>query len=59
MTKSEKNWSTPELVVLVRSEPEETLLVGCKGDGNIYSSASLFDGCWFDSVEACNEISLS
>ena len=59
MTKSEKIWLTPELVILVRSKPEETVLTVCKGDGEIYSSASVYDGCWFDGTEACNGISLS
>jgi hypothetical protein len=30
MTKSKKEWVTPELIVLVRSKPEEAVLRGCK-----------------------------
>ena len=26
-----KTWEKPQLIVLVRSKPEETLLFGCKG----------------------------
>ena len=28
-----KNWTTPELIVLVRSNPEESVLTVCKGGG--------------------------
>jgi len=31
MTESKKAWVTPELIVLVRSKPEEAVLVACKG----------------------------
>ena len=30
MTENKKEWSEPELVVLVRSKPEEAVLTGCK-----------------------------
>ena len=30
MTKSKKEWVTPELIVLVRSKPEEMVLAACK-----------------------------
>jgi hypothetical protein len=30
MTESKKAWVTPELIVLVRSKPEEAVLVACK-----------------------------
>ena len=36
MTENKKAWVTPELIVLVRSKPEEAVLEGCKtaaGDG--------------------------
>jgi hypothetical protein len=59
MIKNEKVWLTPELVILVRSKPEEVILTVCKGDGNIFSSASANDGCWLNSTESCNEISMS
>jgi hypothetical protein len=31
MTESKKAWVEPELIVLVRSKPEEAVLGGCKG----------------------------
>ncbi len=30
MTENKKAWVTPELIVLVRSKPEEAVLTGCK-----------------------------
>jgi hypothetical protein len=42
-----KAWVTPELIVLVRSKPEEAVLSGCKvgagtaGPGNQWASACL------------------
>ncbi len=30
MTESKKAWVTPELIVLVRSKPEESVLANCK-----------------------------
>jgi hypothetical protein len=59
MKASVKIWSTPELVILTRSKSEETVLTVCKGDGNIFSSASANDGCWLNSTDSCNEINLS
>jgi hypothetical protein len=32
MTESKKAWVTPELIVLVRNNPEEAVLVACKWD---------------------------
>jgi len=59
MKASLKIWSTPDLVILTRSKPEETVLVFCKGDDNLTSSAFLYDGCWLNLTDSCNEISLS
>jgi hypothetical protein len=33
MTESKKAWVTPELIVLVRSKPEEAVLITCKYGG--------------------------
>ncbi len=33
MAETKKAWVRPELVVLVRSRPEEAVLTGCKGPG--------------------------
>ena len=30
---AKKRWKRPELIVLVRTTPEEAILMGCKGDG--------------------------
>jgi hypothetical protein len=30
MDNEEKKWNKPELIVLVRNNPEETVLTGCK-----------------------------
>lgn len=32
MMQQKKSWETPELIVLVRSKPEEAVLVACKGN---------------------------
>lgn len=32
--KADKQWQTPELIALVRSKPEETVLTSCKGCSN-------------------------
>jgi hypothetical protein len=32
MTGSKKTWVKPELIVLVRSRPEEAVLLACKGN---------------------------
>ncbi len=50
-TKVKKAWMTPELTVLVRSRPEEAVLVGCKLVGNSGPQSELgscemdFAGC--------------
>jgi hypothetical protein len=33
MTTVKRPWRTPELMVLVRSRPEESVLTACKGGG--------------------------
>jgi hypothetical protein len=50
MTK--KVWQRPELVVLVRSMPEEAVLGNCKGTGGT-SRDSLNGGCYQDNRGAC------
>ena len=50
MTKSQKVWVKPELIILVRSKPEEAVLGGCKqliassGSGNA-ATACYLSGC--------------
>jgi hypothetical protein len=59
MTKSEKIWLTPELVILVRSKPEETVLTVYKGDGTISSAESSFNECLVNEIDLCREITTS
>ena len=45
-----KTWINPELIVLVRSKPEEAVLIGCKHyliltDRNGANSACFVTGC--------------
>jgi len=40
MTESKKAWVTPELIVLVRSKPEEAVLAACKGGTIMATSGS-------------------
>lgn len=35
MTAGKQKWQKPELVVLVRSRPEEAVLTACKGNAGI------------------------
>ena len=51
MTENKKEWVTPELIVLVRSQPEETVLILCKtvsaggGENNLNSQCRIDDIC--------------
>jgi hypothetical protein len=45
MTESRKAWVTPELIVLVRSKPEEAVLLGCKRYGAVGPGAALKNRC--------------
>ena len=54
MTESKKEWSEPELIVLVRSKPEEAVLGVCKYwliSGSIQDVAS---GCSQNCVGPCS-----
>ena len=45
--KTKKEWTQPELLVMARSNPEEAVLVNCKG--NTFAFPSTFDGnCYMD-----------
>jgi len=44
MTESKKEWVEPELIVLVRSKPEEAVLSGCKQPQNT-GDESVYEGC--------------
>lgn len=52
MTTSKKAWSEPELIVLVRSKPEEAVLAACKkldvgGSAGTNSKCNLITGQGF------------
>jgi hypothetical protein len=34
MTQTKKTWRLPQLIVLARAEPLESVLAGCKGSGS-------------------------
>jgi len=48
MAENKKTWVTPELIVLVRSKPEEAVLVACKLNaliaGDPFSVQGMCDG---------------
>ena len=55
-----KEWKTPEMTVLVRSKPEEAVLLNCKaytvGTGNDTSN----HGCWTqNSCGLCQSVDVS
>jgi hypothetical protein len=58
MTTEERTWSAPELIALVRGEPEEAVLISCKG-GPSFANSSMADqncvGAGADCVE-CNTV---
>lgn len=58
MTKSKKEWVTPELIVLVRSKPEEAVLAGCKRSGAVGPGATLANRCVWKGTN-CAKISTS
>ena len=52
MTESKKAWVTPELIVLVRSKPEERVLIGCKGFG-LTGYLPSYNVCEASTTQAC------
>jgi hypothetical protein len=51
-----KIWVTPELIVLVRSNPEEAVLTTCKWVGSVATSVeTTFASCRRDIGTPCNE----
>jgi hypothetical protein len=56
---TKREWKTPELIVLVRSTPEEAVLVSCKGD--VWTSPNNEDTyCTVDQMcSGCNTITIS
>jgi hypothetical protein len=53
MTESKKAWVEPELIVLVRSKPEEAVLGACKV-GVEGGPASALSACLTSGVYPCN-----
>jgi hypothetical protein len=49
----EKKWEKPELVVLMRSNPEETVLTACKITGKILKSGPSKGSYQCQSQNAC------
>jgi hypothetical protein len=51
-----KSWQKPELVVLVRSKPEEAVLHGCKLLARVIAAPDALDGwCqWSPNQQLCN-----
>lgn len=55
-TEMKKEWKTPELIVLVRSNPEEAVLAACKWS----FQNGPFDGCLkFGGVDPCDALAPS
>ena len=63
MTESKKEWVTPELIVLVRSKPEEAVLAACKVNAGITGAKSnkvnCFHGCSIGCSNLCSALSSS
>ena len=53
---NEKTWEKPELIVLVRSKPEEAVLLACKGSDLPITWSAHWGGCAYYSgaCSACN-----
>ena len=48
-----KKWEKPQLVVLVRNQPEETVLFACKGSGDKGTSKNNKNLCFVQSGRVC------
>jgi len=55
MTENKKEWSEPELIVLVRSKPEEAVLISCKAGADTLGSVVLATGCGNPGGGYCGE----
>jgi hypothetical protein len=49
---AKKQWTKPELIVLVRSNPVEAVLTGCKGAGQFGAGVNN-DGCFDNPFPNC------
>ena len=52
-----KQWKTPTMIVLVRNNPEEGVLVGCKINpfGGTTAPDSIIGDCYLD-ADGCNPV---
>ncbi len=48
-----KEWKSPELTVLVRSNSEEAVLIGCKSDNIVGPTILPVDNCLVDTQYVC------
>ena len=56
MAENKREWLEPELIVLVRSKPEEAVLVSCKGNGVGGSALNVISACMLGNCNvACND----
>jgi hypothetical protein len=53
-----KAWQKPELTVLVRGKPEESVLAACKWAGYSYPAGAWTD-CWTNSTTFCTALAAS
>jgi hypothetical protein len=47
---SSEVWTAPELTVMVRGRPEETILGACKKQNELPGSNGAQNGCYYDSL---------
>lgn len=55
---AKKEWTEPELIVLVRSKPEEAVLMVCKEAGGTTPMGTWTD-CWYNSMLTCDALAVS
>jgi hypothetical protein len=60
-TPTTKPWLKPELIALIRNQPEETVLSICKGAGEAVSFLFKNDGCHSDNdcTTQCSDLAAS
>ena len=51
--KEKKQWQKPELIVLVRSKPEEAVLQGCK-EYNLDGAGTHASICYYNEPDSCD-----
>jgi hypothetical protein len=50
---AKKEWQTPELIVLVRSKPEEAVLTACKNTHTTAGISGQYEGCGSSTCGPC------